>query len=427
MTDLRYGARALLVTCVSMLMSTAPVLAQAPVGAQARTEPIIIGVKTSVRSKILGETRPVWIHLPATYGMVPGRYPVIYLLDGNDHFTEVTGIVQRLAGNQRMPDAIIVALPNTSDRTRDLSPPAASDSIRAAMFQASPDTISQHFPTRGGSRNLLAFITQELAPWIEHRYTTAPYRILIGHSLGGLFVLDALMHQPESFRAYVALSPSLWWDDHRYVDTVEAGLSRARLDGTALYMTTGSREPAAAMIVPAQQLADFLGRSQFKGFRWSYRVMPGEIHNTNPHRSEYDALEWIFDGFEPHDSVLAALYTRADSMPLVNHYATLSRQLGYTVPYPVSTLDDWGHFFMSTSMFDRALRLFRFNVAHAPTWPGAYGGLADGLEAAGAKADAIGAAAKALHLATASHDSTATRYRTQLARLRKAAPVAPRP
>ena len=42
----------------------------------------------------------------------------------------------------------------------------------------------------------------------------APGRdILFGHSLGGLFVLHTMYKHPDAFQTWLALSPSVWWDD----------------------------------------------------------------------------------------------------------------------------------------------------------------------------------------------------------------------
>ena len=396
--------------------------APSTVRAQAKAEPISIGTKTAIRSAILGESRPVWIHLPRNHGRLPARYPVIYLLDGDDHFTEVTGIVKRLADAPRMPDAIIVALPNTKDRTRDLTPPAASDSARFPFFEGGRDSVTQRFPTRGGADKLLAFISQELVPWIDARYRTTPYRILIGHSFGGLFVLNALGTHPDAFRAYISLSPSLWWDDGRYVSTIERQLAQANLNGRTLYMTTGGTELVNEMIEPAKALAGFLDRTKPAGFTWTYRVMPNETHGTNPHRSEYDALESIFAGYAPPDSAIPALFLRGDSVPLTAHLAAMSRRLGFEAPVPVETLAGWGQFLLSIKRVAEGMRLLRFCVSHAPGWPGGHDALADGLAASGRKADAVKEVERAIRLAVAVHDDQLPAYRRHLARLRAGKP-----
>jgi hypothetical protein len=73
------------------------------------------------------------------------------------------------------------------------------------------------FPTSGGADAFLDFFERELFPHVVGSYRTAPYRILIGHSFGGLFVVHTLVHRSDLFDAHVAISPGLWWDDSRLV------------------------------------------------------------------------------------------------------------------------------------------------------------------------------------------------------------------
>jgi len=88
---------------------------------------IVIGQVDSIYSNILKEQRKIWIYTPTlTSGNYDStkRYPVLYLLDGDAHFTSVVGLVQQLSqanGNTVLPEMIIVGILNT-DRTRDLTP-----------------------------------------------------------------------------------------------------------------------------------------------------------------------------------------------------------------------------------------------------------------------------------------------------------------
>ena len=79
-------------------------------------------------------------------------------------------------GNIQIPELIIVALPNTR-RTRDLTPTHA---IRDYSGKEEPN-----FSFSGGGESFLRFMEEELMPHIEAKYRTQPYRILVGHSLGG--------------------------------------------------------------------------------------------------------------------------------------------------------------------------------------------------------------------------------------------------
>ena len=150
-----------------------------------------IGTRHSIHSTILAEDRPYFVYAPP---LTPNsRWPVIIVLDGDAHFHHLTGVTSFLAANGRMPQAYVVAVPNTTDRTHDLT----------------PITRDTAFPTAGGADRMLSFLVDELLPEIDRRYATIPYRVLVGHSFGGLFALNAWLSRPEAFQAYVAISPSL--------------------------------------------------------------------------------------------------------------------------------------------------------------------------------------------------------------------------
>lgn len=79
------------------------------------------------------------------------------------------------------------------------------------------------FPTSGQADRFLDFLEKELIPHIDRNYRTYPHRIIAGWSFGGLLATHALIHRPEIFDAYLAISPSLWWDEELLL--AEASLS----------------------------------------------------------------------------------------------------------------------------------------------------------------------------------------------------------
>ncbi len=107
------------------LSASAGLQAQGKGGSDPRD--IVIGKIDSLYSPTLKEQRTVWVHIPQSYHKEKDstrRYPVVYLMDGDDHFTSVVGMIQRLSaasGNDFCPEMIVVGIPNT-DRIRDLTP-----------------------------------------------------------------------------------------------------------------------------------------------------------------------------------------------------------------------------------------------------------------------------------------------------------------
>ena len=146
-------------------------------------------------------------------------YPVAYLTDGDDFINAVGAVTDFLAKIGRAPELILVGIPHT-DRTRDLTPThveTADDGINVWQTKSS-----------GGADKFLQFIETELMPEVEKRYRTQPFRVLAGHSLGGLFAVHALSTRPGLFNVYVAVSPSLWWDGQSEVNRFEGFIAKQK-------------------------------------------------------------------------------------------------------------------------------------------------------------------------------------------------------
>ena len=76
-----------------------------------------VGIKDSIQSMILNESRQLVVSLPESYHTGDKVYPVLYLLDGNE-----TGLLDAILVTRKLrTEMIIVAIPNT-DRDRDMMP-----------------------------------------------------------------------------------------------------------------------------------------------------------------------------------------------------------------------------------------------------------------------------------------------------------------
>ena len=156
--------------------------------------PLTVGMQFVIKSRILEQDRTVWLSLPESYGNGNQAYPVLYMTDAETHFFHFSGIIDFQAQVNRIPEMIIVGLTNI-DRTHDLTPRPSADYAQTSV-------------NAGGADDFITFISDELIPYIEKNYRTQPYRIHVGHSLGGLFVGHSFITDPNLFDAYVSISPT---------------------------------------------------------------------------------------------------------------------------------------------------------------------------------------------------------------------------
>lgn len=193
--------------------------------AQPPQQPIVLGRVDTIYSKILKEKRPLWVYTPGydtNYFSKP-EFPVLYVLDADDHFMSLVTMIKELsatAGNTVLPQMIIVGILNTpGNRTRDLTPTSS------AMDKSS-----------GGGENFAAFMEKELIPYIDKTNPTAPYRTIIGHSLGGLTVINLLSKHTQVFNAYVAIDPSMFYDNDNLLKQATIILKQKNFGGKKLFL-----------------------------------------------------------------------------------------------------------------------------------------------------------------------------------------------
>lgn len=168
---------------------------------------INIGNRHSLFSNILNEERSYWIYKPEQRpGESAQDYPVLYLLDGDVFFHSVVGFTRFFSSSRisSLPPCIVVAILNT-DRTRDFTPTSSSARRDGSIH---PEDKSQG----GGAEQFYRFLTEELRPEVERKVPCSGRYFLAGHSYAALFTLQTLLDHPESFEAFIAIDPSLWWD-----------------------------------------------------------------------------------------------------------------------------------------------------------------------------------------------------------------------
>lgn len=235
----------------------------------------------TVESKVLGETREIYVYLPPGMEDSGLHYPVIYLLDGHSLHNVCAGFVQHYSGRERIPEAIVVGVAST-DRLRDFTP------YERVSYDGSFGG--------GGADEFVKFLEGELFPVVEEKYPTRDYRVLIGHSYGGLFVSHVMATRPELFRAYLASSPWLGEVDKQMVDAIGERLKNG-FDKRLLFYV--AHEPITSPGIEDRivKMKGVLEEKAGDDFDWVYKRYGDADHSNLPLKAIPDALDFFFPGF----------------------------------------------------------------------------------------------------------------------------------
>jgi predicted alpha/beta superfamily hydrolase len=229
----------------------------------------------SLKSGILGQTRKLNIFLPDGYDAPGAKFPVIYVLDADGRDQHTVPTARFLFINNKMPKVILVGIFNV-DRNHDFLPDS-----------------SQNAPTGGGAANFLNFFNNELIPYINTQYKTDSFKVLIGHSYGGLFAMYSLLKDPDLFDAYIAIDPSFWYKDQMMIKFAREDFLKQSNWKKIIFIS--GREGGGMKDMGITPMEKFLKNSAPVDLDWKIVAYPNEDHGSVPFKSVYDGLRYVFD------------------------------------------------------------------------------------------------------------------------------------
>lgn len=359
-----------------------------------------VGFEENMPSKILGEQRKVWIHIPNSNGgnkvTTKERYPIIYLLDGDENFNTVVSITEHMSQEGLCPPMIVVGI---------LHPNRMTD-LTFGTDKEFPNYI-------GKGEKFMLYIEKELMPYIESTYPTTSYKTFIGHSVGGLTVMNTLIHQPNLFNAYVSLDGALWWDNQKIVKEAKPALANNNYKGKTLFIAMANRMERGVDTLAVQKdttgstilirsnlelVKDVLKNKKNK-LRFKHKYYEDDNHGSVRLIGEYDALRFIFDFYKLkiYNSEVENPDFNLESL-IVTHYKNVSEEMGYTVQPDESQINNLGYTTMNKKQFSRAENLFKLNIANYPESANCYDSMGDLYLAKGDRKKAIENFKKALTL-----------------------------
>lgn len=366
-------------------------------------------IENSIFSKTLGESRDFWVKLPDNFK--PGndeKYAVIYLMDGFSLESTLEAVYGNYWGHY-LPHMILVGISNRNNRTRDLT----TSQIKMRRGSAFDNET-------GGAEAFTKFMEEELIPYIDSKYPTMAYRTLIGHSYAGLFTLNMLVNHKDLFQNYIAIDPSLDWDNQKLLKEAKEKLSTESYEGKSLYVSLAAEQlhimneeitmenimdDSSEFTLFARSIIEFSTFAETKkqnGLNFSWKVYNEDLHGTVPLPSIRDGLIFLFKWYQFKSP---QKYNNPET-PIEELVSLLKKQEQiYTKHFGVPTapmidemLNGYGYMNMQMGQPEKAFMFFEMNIKYNPTSANAYDSMAEYYQVQNNKEKALNYASKAYEL-----------------------------
>ncbi len=241
--------------------------------------------------------RRVWVYLPPGYDEEPERrYPVLYLLDGQNVFDAATSF----SGEWRADETLEREIP--AGRVAPLLVVAIDNAGAGRMREYTPWDERPGGRRGGGAGEFLDALLGVLKPEVDRRWRTLTdpeHTAIGGSSLGGLFAAWALAERPDAFGSAAVFSPALGWGPGRLAERV----ARARLAGRRVWLDVGTAEGPPAregeaeppLVRAVRDLAAAFRRAGVRERDLALTIAPGARHHESAWAARLpDALAFLF-------------------------------------------------------------------------------------------------------------------------------------
>lgn len=310
---------------------------------------------------------------------------MVYLLDGRDNFIQLVAILKRYSEmhTQILPEMIVVGIENLdfNSRMMDFSPTTGGD----------PEKY-------GGGNKFLEFIQSELFPYIEKKYSGSDNRTIVGHSFGGLAVMNALTTRPEMFDNFLLIDSSLYFDNELFLNDPKFILKGKDLKNKNLYIAIANTATygsdlesiktdtlrANKYVRHSLNLVDQIN-SLNSNLNMVWKYYENETHGSTAFIAQLDGFRFFYSWFEFKEE---HNYRNKYFQPKRNknrfakftkvHFENVSEKLGYRFIPEENWLSSYASSLYSfQNQPDQAKETFNLNIEYNPKSPNVYKDIAE--------------------------------------------------
>ncbi len=311
------------------------------------------------------QQRQLHIRVPIDTNGARDRYPVLYVLDGDDNMLHTLAAVEMLARNGEIPDMVVVSV-TSRFRARDYTP-----------------------GDNGQSNAFIKFIETDMFPFIDRTYRAQPYRVLVADDLGALFALHAFAKRPDLFNATIAINPRLTSENGIVLAELEKTLRENKEIRHTLYVA-GARGGDDAGIA---RLKALLGTSTARQFAWSMGMIDKPDRPMQSLAGVPDGLISIFSDWSAPRDETGRL--KGDLAGLEAHYKAFGARHGIDAQVPEAIVDELGKQYLAEGKNADAIRTLSHNCDIRPLSAQAFNSLGEAYEKIGELQNAVDALVKA--------------------------------
>jgi predicted alpha/beta superfamily hydrolase len=319
----------------------------------------------NIASKAFNETREFKVHLPKNI-QDNERLPVIIVFDAqwDVYYDLVTSNIDYLTEIKAFPKSIVVGI-NHKNRQYELTPAPINEDWKV--------------PSLGGAEHLEQHLNHEVLPILEANYPIANFRIGLGHSLGGTFVINSLVDDTKLFNVYVAISPNLQLDDEEITLKIQRNISHIKNTNKLLYVTMGTKGNPDAMFLPYVKTLDSIIKPRSNtNFNWNFKILNHYNHATTPLASLQASLllagqKWSIS-LEEKETMLQSKDVLSAFKAF---YTTRSKWAGYTISPQKSDYYNIIGTLEEQQKYNDAIALYKYALKAYPSTSRFYNGIAE--------------------------------------------------
>jgi predicted alpha/beta superfamily hydrolase len=281
----------------------------------------------TIHSKIYNKERKIAVYLPPNYERIKNeKLQVIYVFDAQWEpiFNYIANSVSYLSAIGELNKMIVVGV-YTENRTKEFTPMPVTDEEKKYWNEN---------PSFGFSALLDQHLVDEVFPLIKKKYNTNDYKLAIGHSLGGTYLLNSFAENKHIFNSYIAISPNLTYDDNEIQKKIRKLITSTNRINSFVNVSIGDSDKTEKNFTKGIRLLDTILQShKVNGLKFKFDYLTDETHMSSPFKEIPSALiEFSKTMRQPSDTEVSQMLENKEISfipQLKSYYINLSNWAGY--------------------------------------------------------------------------------------------------